>query len=373
MKFISKMLTIFLMEAYSFFQNRKQIIITFLLGPIMVFAMMYAMGGISTAESRIEIYGAQVIREVLAEAFESDEGIVFKEGTVDHKSRASAEKNTVVIAVEQVGVCIYYDSALLTDSELLYTAQALADRIVALQINEDQYLMYDENVSAIRSVDISSAGDQIGAVLIPLVSMVFIIALMLANTSISSMATDTVAGERERGTFDMLRLSGTKISTIILGKYAFIVLVGLAVLITEAAFLALGLRHYQQELYRIAAEQAAKNPLWFLPLLMCLFSISIMTTALYIALSASFEKAKQATAYASIVQLVLSLFTYAPNVLGGEVLNYLPISNLWIVLQRTLEGQSAALYVASGTGIALVVAVAAIFYATTILEKETKR
>lgn len=370
MELASRIKTILRMETNRFFGNRKQVLTTLLLGPVMVLLMLSAISSMSESESRIEVYGAQMFREMQAE---SDETIVFEEGTADYKSRVSANKNTVVIEVDQDAVCIYYDSTLLTESELLYTAQALADRIVAFQIDEDQYSVFDETVSNIRSVDISSAGNQISLVLIPLVSMVFIIALMLANMSISSLATDTVAGERERGTFDMLRLSGTKISTIILGKYAFIVLIGTLVLVAEAAFLVLGLRQYQPELYQIVAEQAAKNPLWFLPVLMCLFGISVMSAALYIALSASFEKAKQATAYASIVQIALSLFTYAPNVVGGEVLNYLPISNLWIVLQRTLEGQSTALYVASGTGIALAIAIVAIFYATTILEKETKR
>ena len=204
---VSKLKTILLMEANRFFQNRKQVITTFLLGPVMVFLMLSAIGSISENESRIEVYGAETFCEVLTEEAENDERIVFEPGTADHKDRAFLDKNTVVIAVEQDTVQIYYDSSLLTDSGLLYTAQELADRIVALQINEAQYPIYDETVRSISIVDISSSADQIEMVLIPLVSMVFIIALMLANMSISSLATDSIAGERERGTFDMLRLS----------------------------------------------------------------------------------------------------------------------------------------------------------------------
>ena len=279
----------------------------------------------------------------------------------------------MVIAVEQDIVQIYYDSSLLTDSGLLYTAQELADRIVALQINEAQYPIYDETVRSISIVDISSSADQIEMVLIPLVSMVFIIALMLANMSISSLATDAIAGERERGTFDMLRLSGTGVRSIILGKYIFIVFMSMVILTAEAVVLALGVQKYYPELFQIVAVQASENPLWFLPLLLCLFGVAALTAALYLALSASFEKVKQVGAYASIVQIVLSLFTYAPNVVDAQVLNYLPISNLWLVLRKALAGESTVVFVASSMGVALAIAAVSLCYATTILEKDTKQ
>lgn len=370
---ISKIKTILFMEANRFFQNRKQVITTFLLGPVMVFLMLSAIGSISESESRIEVYGAAAFHEVLTEEAKNDERIVFERGTADHEARASLEKNTVVIAVDQDAVQIFYDSSFLTDSGILYTAQELADRIAAWQINEAQYAVYDEYVCGIEIVDISNSADQIEMVLIPLVSMVFIIALMLANTSISSLATDSIAGERERGTFDMLRLSGTGVRSIILGKYIFIVFVSMVILIAEAAVLALGIHKYYPDLFRTAAMQASENPLWFLPLLLCLFGIAMLTTALYMALSASFEKVKQVGAYASIVQIVLSLFTYAPNVVDAQALNYLPISNLWFVLQKALAGESTIVFAASSMAIALAIAAASLCYATTILEKDTKQ
>lgn len=370
---ISKIKTILFMEANRFFQNRKQVLTTLLLGPVMVFLMLSAIGSISENESCIEVYGAAAFHEVLTEEAKNDERIVFEPGTVNHKDRAFLDKNTVVIAVEQDTVQIYYDSSLLTDSGLLYKAQELADRIAAWQINETQYAVYDEYVCGIEIVDISNSADQIEMVLLPLVSIVFIIALMLANTSISSLATEAIAGERERGTFDMLRLSGTRIRSIILGKYSFIVLVCMLILTAEAAVLALGVHKCYPELFRIAAIQVSENPLWFLPLLLCLFGIAVLTAALYMALSASFENVKQVGAYASIVQIVLSLFTYAPNVVDAQALNYLPISNLWFVLQKALASESTVVFVASSMGVALAIAAASLCYATTILEKDTKQ
>lgn len=373
MRQLSNILVIFSMETCRFYRNRKQVLTTLLLGPVMVFLMLSAVGSISESQSRIEVYGAEAFRDVLTAEGKNDEHIAFEPGTVEHKARVSQNKNTVIIAVAQDTVQIYYDSSLLTDSGLLYTARELADRIAAWQINEAQYPEYDESVRGISIVDISSSADQIEMVLIPIVSMVFIIALMLANTSISSLATDAIAGERERGTFDMLRLSGTGIRSIILGKYIFIVFVSMVILIAEAAVLALGVQKYYPELFRTAAVLASENPLWFLPLLLCLFGIAVLTTALYMALSASFEKVKQVGAYASIVQIALSLFTYAPNVVDAQALSYLPISNLWFVLQNALAGESTIVFTASSIGIALVIAAVSLCYATSILEKDTKQ
>lgn len=369
----SNILVIFSTETSRFFQNRKQVLTAFLLGPVMVFLMLSAIGSISESESRIEVYGAETFCEVLTEEAENAESVVFETGIVDYKARTSQNKNTVVIAVEQDTVQIYYDSSLLMDSGLLYTAQELADRIVALQTNEAQYPLYNETVRNISIEDISGSADQIEMVLIPLVSMVFIIALMLANSSISSLATDAIAGERERGTFDMLRLSGTGMRSIILGKYIFIVFVSIVILVAEAAVLVLGVHKYYPELFQIAAMQASENPFWFPPLLLCLFGIVVLTTALYMALSASFDRAKQVGAYASIVQLVLSLFTYVPNVVDAQALNYLPISNLWFVLQKALAGESTIVFTASSMGIALVIAAVSLCYATNTLEKDTKQ
>ena len=373
MRHLLNIVVIVSIETIRFVQNRKQVITTLLLGPAMVFLMLSAIGSISESESRIEVYGTEDFCDVLIDETENDDRIIFEPGTVEHKARASQNKNTVVVTVENDAVQIFYDSSLLTNLGLLYTARELADRIVALQINEAQYPIYDETVRSISIVDISNSADQIEMVLIPIVSMVFIIALMLANTSVSSLATDAIAGERERGTFDMLRLSGTGIRCIILGKYIFIVFVSLVILIAEAAVLALGVHKYYPELFRTAAVLASENPLWLLPLLLCLFGIAVLTVALYMALSASFEKVKQVGAYASIVQIVLSLFTYAPNVVDAQVLNYLPISNLWFVLQKALAGESTIVFVASSTGIALAIAAVSLCYATTILEKDTKQ
>lgn len=370
---IAKIKTIFSMQAQGFFRDRKQALTALLFGPLMVLVMFYAITGVAASQSELRVFGTGQYRDALMGGAQSGEGVVFAQGEAADASWIAGGQNRVALTVEVNRVQLLYDSSLLTDTALLHKAQELANRIAALQINEAQYSNYDKALQGIELVDICSGADQIELVLIPLASLVFIIALMLTNSSISSLATDAIAGERERGTFDMLRLSGTSIRSILLGKYAFTAAISVLLIVLQAGALILGLRLYYPELLRIAAAQAAQNPLWFVPVLVCLVGIGVLTAALYMALSASFAKESQVGAYSGIVQLVLSLFTYSPNVINAQVLGYLPISNLWLVLQRALAGESCFAYVASSTGIALAIASAALWYAATILEKDTKR
>lgn len=364
---ISKVKTIFSMQAHGFFENRKQVVMTLLFGPMMVFLMLFVLGDISAAESQIVIYGAEPYRQELMA-----EDLVFAQGEVDTALLASGEAS-VVLAVDDQGVQLYYDSSVLRNSAVLYRAQELGDRITAMMIAHGAYPQFQNAVDAIATVDISTDENQIETVLIPMVSMVFLIGMILANSNMGTMATDAIAGERERGTFDMLRLSGTKISAVMLGKYGFIMLVSVAILVMDGLALALGLWKFCPEIFEIALVQAGKNPLWFLPVLGCLVSVAVLTGALYLALSASFDNPKQAGAYSSMVQLVLSLLTYASNVVGAGMLAYVPIGNLWVVLGKALNGEATASYVGVSMAVSVAIAAGALWYGTTNLEKEMKR
>ena len=364
---IKNIKTIFFVQWHGFFENRKQVAMALLFGPMMVFLMLFVMGDISETDSKIVLYGAEPYRQEL-----TGEDLVFAVGEADMDLIATGEASAIIV-VEDGQVKAYYDSSVLRDSAVLYRVQELSDRLRAMMISSGNYPQFSEAVDAITTVDISTDADQVEAVLIPMVSMVFFIGMMLANTSTGSMATDAIAGERERGTFDMLRLSGTRTSAIILGKYAFVVLITMVILVMDVLALAFGLWKFTPELFDIAVVQGAKNPMWFMSVLGCMFSMAILTSALYLTLSASFEKSKQAASYSSMVQLVLSLLTYASNVVGAGLLAYVPIGNVWVVLDKALKGETTITYVACSMAIAVVISAAALWYGTTILEKEMKK
>ena len=364
---IKNIKTIFSMQWHGFFENRKQVAMALLFGPMMVFLMLFVMGDISETEEKIMIYGAESYRMELAA-----EDLVFAAGEADMDLIASGEASAI-IAVEDGEVKAYYDSSVLRNSAVLYRVQELSDRLRAMMISSGNYPQFSQAVDAIATVDISTDADRLDAVLIPMVSMVFLIGMMMANTSTGSMATDAIAGERERGTFDMLRLSGTGVPAIMLGKYAFIVLITLVILVMDVLALVLGLWQFTPALFEIATAQAVKNPMWFVSTLGNLISMAILTSALYLALSACFEKSKQAASYSGMVQLVLSLLTYASNVVGADMLAYIPIGNVWVVLGKALNGETTVTYAVCSMAIAAAISAFALWYGTMNLEKEMKK
>jgi ABC-type Na+ efflux pump permease subunit len=72
-------------------------------------------------------------------------------------------------------------------------------------------------------------------------TLAFFVTLMSLNATIGSMSTDAICGERERGTFDTLILSGVKPSAIVLGKMSFVSLIGFFVLLINSVAFACGM------------------------------------------------------------------------------------------------------------------------------------
>ena len=363
------------MEASRFFQNRNLAASTLLFAPIMVILMLWTISNIESDshQPRVAIYGASDLAPVITAEFGETAPLFFEDAAPDGETRNKVEKNNVVISAVGETVDIYYDSSLLTDPDLLNTALKTADSILALRIGERCYTGFLQEASAIRRSDISTVDDRIELILMPLVLTVFVVTLMLTNVSIGNLSADAVAGERERGTLDMLRLSGTTPSSIIMGKYGFIVLIGTLVLILQGIALVPGLYLFQRELFHTVTEAATAHPLWFLPVALSFFCIATISASLCIAISVSFETMRQASTYMSIAQIVLSLFSYAPNVLDQRILSYLPISNMAAVIKTALTGGSTMAYLAGSTCISLAITVPALGYASLILKKDSIR
>lgn len=375
MKHQLKIRTVWSMEASRFFQNRNLLASTLLFAPIMVILMLWTISCIESDSYQpcVEIYGASDLAAVITAEFEETATLFFEDAAPDGETRKKVEKNKVVIATAGETVDIYYDSSSLTDPDLLNTALKAADSILALRIGNQCYTGFLQEASAIRRSDISTVDDRIELILIPLVLTVFVVTLMLINMSIGNLSADAVAGERERGTLDMLRLSGTTPGSIIMGKYGFIVLIGTLVLILQSIALVLGLYLFQRELFHTATEAATAHPLWFLPVALSFFCIATISVSLCIAISVSFKTMRQASAYMSIAQIVLSLFSYAPNVLDQRILSYLPISNMAAVIKTALTGGSTTPYLVGSTCISLAITVPALVYASFILKKDSIR
>lgn len=368
---MSTVFAIFRMEAKRFLQSPTQVLTAFLMGPLVVFALLFVIGLASRIKAQIEIYGAEAIQPVLEKATENNSQLIFATG-VPNTKRLKNESNLVLLLAEQDEVYIYYHSAMISDPTLLNNAKELATHIAALQLDEGRYPLFRSAISALKTKDLCTPEDYVRLGFIPFVSMVFVLAFMMTNMTLCQTALDIFPGERERGTFDMLRLSGTKLSLIIAGKYSVVVLLGISILTLSSFFLLLGLFLFQPAIFHFAAIRSERFAFLIPSIFLCLCSAAIFVSALYIALSASFPTVRQASAYTFGVQIILSLLSYSPNFANNIVQNYLPISNIWPVTQMVLTGTSSFGCVVISLIISTAVAFAAIYYASVVLEQGAK-
>lgn len=375
MKHILDKYIIFSMEAKRLMQNRKQIWTMFLVPVLMVLTLLWGVALLETKEQygRIDVYGANMYSDMLLEKFSEYEVVLSEEKFVVESFRLDNEKNNVAINVLQNEIQIIYDSAMVTNVQFLDVAKRMADSILTLKASESTYVNYWQGIDVIQSVDIGQSCDYLKNVLLPLISLVFVIILMLTNMSISNLAIEMYAGEREKGSFDLLLLSGTRLKTIVLEKYIFLTLNTFLLLIVQGTALFLGLRYFQPELYSIVNFPEISKLKWFITLTVCFLAMAMFISALFIGIASSFEKKKQATAYIGIIQIFMAMFTYIPNVLGEEMLNYLPISNLTGVMGAAMNGETTIGYLGGSLGISMLVTIISLNYSECVLERDRKK
>lgn len=206
MKYHSKKYIIFLMEEKRFFQNKKQVMSTFLTPLIVVLALLLGLSLVESnvARSKIELYNAEAYKDVLFDNFYGQECFFHTEPFILEDSHLRIDKNNVVIQVLPDEIQVIYDSSLLTNNNVLVNAVNIADAILALQINEATYLAYQQTIDTVKTLDIGQPADYLEHILLPLISLILVVVFMLTNLSISSLTTEAVLGERERGTLDLL-------------------------------------------------------------------------------------------------------------------------------------------------------------------------
>lgn len=246
------------------------------------------------AAGEVELYGADSFREVLNERF-PEITCTFHEESFASEASLPEKKNVAVVCVSQEEIRIYYRSSMITNPAVPDIARQLAENILALQAGENADSDYWKTVTAIRMVDMARPEDYLKNTVLPLVSMIFMVVFLLTNASVSSLATETISGERENGSLDLLLLSGTPVKTILLEKYLFAVLYTYVLLLVQGVALLVGMRFVQPQLYQAAFFlQGNAAATWFIPVLTCFFAIAILVPALFLAIAASFEKKKQA-------------------------------------------------------------------------------
>lgn len=323
---LSPVVTIFRMEARKFFLSRKAVLSALLAGPILILFLLLGIPLLSPASGGVIVYG-QGIDPVVAEGLTQ---VVFCGESDNWLADFRSGNASVAVVTQGDEAGIYYDSSVSVSSASLEKAHEIAGNIALLEASPEDFPDFTQQIHRIEAVDISKDSDYLSTFL-PFVSMLFMMAMMTFQSCIADHSIDALCGERERGTLDMLLLTGTPISAILLGKAAFLALAGLVILTLDSLAMVLGLGSW------LNGTALSLSCLGIL--LLPLAGISAMTVGLYLLLSACFDRVKLAMSYAGFATLFFSLLSLLPNLVGKESLRFIPIANLPILFSALVRGE----------------------------------
>ena len=229
---------------------------------------------------------------------------------------------------------------MLSTKTLINEAKKIATNIAVMKQTPDAYATYEQLVNSIQVVNMNQSNEDIIDMLLMILSMLFMLSLMTVNATIGGMSVDAICGEKERGSYDTLKLSGTNTSSIVLGKLLFVMLIGFIVLVVNGAAVFTGLYTMFEGADILLDALLDGRFFWFAPFFMLFAGIAILETSLFFAIASTFDKVKQAMSYMGIVQILLSMLTYLPNVVEEKMLASIPIANLSVIMKSILNNES---------------------------------
>ena len=250
-----------------------------------------------------------------------------------------------------------YDSTKLSSEETIVTAQEfVSDLSLFLQSEEvyEDFVEIQQKVLEEKAAEVETEEDQ-KAKLEWIISILVAILIFMAGQPLASFAVDSYVGEKERGTYDSIRLSGVEISQFIMGKTLFTLGVGLLSSLLQIGTVFFGLVYFEGSL---GVENYIDQGLMMTVTIALTGCISLaMLVAVLIYLSTYFEKVRDAGTYASIGILVFTLLSQVSHVVEDPVIEYIPLLNMNQLILENSHGAVGVmpLVVSVGGGVAVVI------------------
>lgn len=335
---------------------------TFLMPCVLIFLVMgIAFSGIlEKAPQKIAVVtDSAEIKEFIAENESYKDILVFEE--MDEELETMYDKGMVAVVLEieaeAKAARLQYDSTKISSSELLVKAQEFVSDLALFMQSEELYEAFADNQLTILEKDIGSVMEREEAKLKLYISIFVGVLIFMAGQPLASFAIDSYVGERERGTYDSIRLSGVEIFQFVAGKTVFTVLVALICGALQLAAILSGIHCFMGSM---EVGHYLDNTLMMTVTIVLTSCISLaMLVAVLIYLSTYFEKVRDAATYGTIGILAFTLLSQVSNVADNKVLEYLPFVNANQLILRNAHGSASILplFVSVVIGVAVVVIV----------------
>lgn len=340
----------------------KVMVTTFLMPCVLIFLVMgvFLSGILERAPQSIAVVtDSAEIKRFIAENKLYQDILIFEE--MNEELETMYDKGNVAVVLE-IGVeaktaRLQYDSTKISSNNVLTTAQEFINELALFMQSEGVYEEFADNRLTILEKDVSSIIEREEAQLKLYISIFVAVLIFMVGQPLASFAIDSYVGERERGTYDSIRLSGVEIFQFILGKTVFIVSVGLISGVFQITTILLGIRYFMGSM---EVEHYVDNALMMTITIILTSCVSLaMLVAVLIYLSTYFEKVRDATTYAAIGTLVFTLLSQVSNVADNKALEYLPLLNINQLILKNAHGSASILplIISVILGIAVVVVV----------------
>lgn len=324
----------------------KVIVTTFLMPCVLIFLVMgvFLSGILEKAPQKIAVVtdSAEIKGFIAENELYQDFLVLGKRDEVLETMYDKGEAAIVLeIGAEAKTARLQYDSTKISSSDLLVRAQEFVSDLALYVQNEGLYEEFANKQLAILEKDVSSVTEREEAQLKLYISIFVAVLIFMVGQPLASFAIDSYVGEKERGTYDSIRLSGVEIFQFILGKTLFTVSVGLISGVLQITTILLGIRYFMGSM---EVGHYVDNALMMAITIILTSCISLaMLVAVLIYLSTYFEKVRDAATYAAIGTLAFTLLSQTNYVSDNKVLEYLPLLNTNQLIVRNAHGSASFL------------------------------
>ncbi len=355
------MLAIFNREVKRLLKQPKVIFSTFLVPCVLILLMMWVfMSGVLSHEKKalaIVTKDRAYVEKFLAVNEEFDGVLIYTEETEELKKLYDNGKTDVmlVLDLEEKSAEVRYDATKLKSGDNLLLSQQLVRELAMYCSSEDLYQNYIEQNPEIVRLDTASEKDIWEQNLTSLIGIFSMIFVFLVGQPMTTFSIDAYAGEKERGSYDSIRLAGIDIWKFLIGKILFVTAIGLIGGALQIVCALCGLAYFSPEMNVL---KYVGNPVifWSTVVIACGISLMILVTVM-VYLSTYFDTVKDAGMYASLGTIAFTALTQISAISSSPLWSYIPFANLSEMLLKSATGnlEISKLLISSVLGITVVV------------------
>lgn len=335
-------LTVIKKELKRFFTDYRMLAAMILPG-ILIYVIYSFMGPLissnfnASSDYNYQIYTINVdetILNTLSEGFKTSEYNVTFTETKDLASAQTEVKNESIDLIIDYNnttdipvISLYYNSAK-TESQVIYTASTTI--LSTIQVDPDNY-----NFIINPNTDLASA-EQLSSTMISML-LPFLLLIFLC-TGVMSVAPESIAGEKDRGTIATLLVTPLKRTHLAIGKIISLAIISLVGGISSFIGTILSLPNLMSAQGDL---ELFYTPIDYVYLLFIIISILFLFVGLYSVVSAFAKSVKEASAYSTpimIIVIIIGVLSMASSLPTNNIgIYFIPIYNSVVAMYTILS------------------------------------